>query len=110
MKQVFLKALTNAQKLHWRTTIFAEHLPMAASALKHGNDIIIKNAESLKLFWYEEVAGRWVDINGKPFQQVFNAQKNVFHAFSFQLCFSANSKFSFYVSLRGLNLLNLFKL
>ena len=27
-----------------------------------------------------------------------NAQKNVFHAFSFQLCSTANSKFSFNVS------------
>ena len=34
-------ALTSAQKLHCRTTIFAEHLPMTASALKHDHDMII---------------------------------------------------------------------
>ena len=35
--------------------------------------------------------------------QVFNAQEKVFHAFSFQLCSTANSKFSFYVSLCEIN-------
>ena len=50
-------ALASAQKLHFRT-IFAERLPMTASALKHDHDmIIIKSAKSLKLFRYEEVAG-----------------------------------------------------
>ena len=45
------KALTSAQKLHCRTTNFAERLPMTASALKYDHDtIIIKSAESLKLF------------------------------------------------------------
>ena len=31
------------------------------------------------------------------------ASKKVFHAFSLQLCSTANSKFSFYVSLCGIN-------
>ena len=31
------------------------------------------------------------------------ASKKVFHAFSLQLCSTANSKFSFYVSLREIN-------
>ena len=58
-----IKALTSAQKLHYRTTLFEELLPMAASALKHDHDIIIiKIAESLKVFWYEEVVGRWIEI------------------------------------------------
>ena len=30
--------------------------------------------------------------------QVFHSTEKVFHAFSFQLCSTANSKFSFYVS------------
>ena len=34
------KALTSAQKLHWRTTTFEERLPTTASALKHVYDII----------------------------------------------------------------------
>ena len=52
----FLKASTAAQKLHCRTTISAECLPMTASALQH--DIMItKSAESLKLFLHVEVAG-----------------------------------------------------
>ena len=51
-------ASTSAQKLHCRTTIFAEFLPMTVSALKKEHDIIItKSAESLKLFLYVEVAG-----------------------------------------------------
>ena len=34
-----------------KATIFAERLPMTASALKHDHDIIIiKSAESLKIF------------------------------------------------------------
>ena len=37
--------------------------PMTVSALKNGHGIIIiKSAESLKLFSYEEVAGRWIEI------------------------------------------------
>ena len=32
-----------------------------------------------------------------------NAQKKVFHAFSFKLCSTANSKFFFYVSLCEIN-------
>ena len=32
---------------------------MTASALKYDHDI---SAESLKLFWYEEVVGRWIEI------------------------------------------------
>ena len=60
--QAFLKALASAQKLHCWTTIFEERLPMTASALKYNHDIIIiKSVESLKLFWYEEVAGRWIE-------------------------------------------------
>ena len=56
-------ALTSAQNLHCGTTIFAERLLMTASAFKHDpNIIIIKAAESLKLFWCEEVAGRWIEI------------------------------------------------
>ena len=55
----FPKALTSAQNLHCRTTIFAEHLPMSDSALKHDHD---KSAKSLKLFWYKEVARRWIEI------------------------------------------------
>ena len=35
-------ALTSAQKLQCRRTIFAERLPMLASALKHDLDIIIQ--------------------------------------------------------------------
>ena len=57
--------MTSAQKLHCRT----ERLPMTASALKYDHVIslyhyynfmiiIIKSAESLNLFWYEEVTGR----------------------------------------------------
>ena len=42
--------------------------PITASALKQDNDIItIKSTESLKLFWYEEVARRWIEINWKSF-------------------------------------------
>ena len=61
---VFLKALTSAQKLHCRTIIFEERLPITASAVKYDHNliIIIKSAESLKLFWYEVVAGRWIEI------------------------------------------------
>ena len=51
ISQAHLKALTNAKKLHCRTTTFAERLPMTASALKHDHDIIItKSTKSLKLF------------------------------------------------------------
>ena len=51
LSQVFLKAFSRAQNLHCRTTIFAERLPMTASAFKHDHDVvIIKSAESLKLF------------------------------------------------------------
>ena len=52
------------QLFNCRTTIFEEHLPVTASALKYDHDIIIiKIVESLKLFWYEEVTERWVEIN-----------------------------------------------
>ena len=45
--------------------------PMTASALKQDNDIImIKSTESLKRFWYEEVARRWIEINWKSFLSV----------------------------------------
>ena len=43
--------------------MFAERLPMTASAFKHDHDInIIKSAESLKLFWYEEIREQWIEI------------------------------------------------
>ena len=86
-----IKALTSAQKLHYRTTLFEELLPMAASALKHDHDIIIiKIAESLKVFWYEEVVGRWIEITickcciiyGKRFQ-VFLCTEKSFPSFFF---------------------------
>ena len=36
---------------------------MTTSALKFDHDIIIiKKAESVKLLWYEEGAGRWIEI------------------------------------------------
>ena len=36
---------------------------MTVSALKYDRNIItIKSAESLRVFWYEEVAGRWIKI------------------------------------------------
>ena len=47
----FTKVLICAQKLHCRTTVSEECLPMTASTLKYDhNGIIIKRAESLKLF------------------------------------------------------------
>ena len=67
------KALASAQKLQCRTTIFEDHLLMTASALKYDHNIITtKSSKSLKLFWYEEVAGRWIKevaniIYGKSF-------------------------------------------
>ena len=46
-------------KATFRATISEERLLMTASASKYDHDIIIvKSAESLKLFRYEEVAGR----------------------------------------------------
>ena len=39
----------------------------------------------------------------KKLSKFSNAQKNVFRAFSLQLRFTANSKFSFYDSLREIN-------
>ena len=39
----------------------------------------------------------------EKFSKFSNAQKKVFHAFSFQLCSTANSKFSFNVSLCEIN-------
>ena len=80
---------------------------MTASALKYNHDIIIiKIVESLKLFWYEEVTGRWVEIKVcciilfiKKASQVFQCTEKVFYAFSFQFCSTSNSKFYFYVSL-----------
>ena len=39
----------------------------------------------------------------KKFSKFSNAQKKIFNAFSFQLCSTANSKFSFNVSLCGIN-------
>ena len=60
LSQAFLKALTKAQNLHCRTTIFQERLLMTASALKHDHNIIkIKSVKSLKLFW-QEVG--WIEI------------------------------------------------
>ena len=47
----FIKVLIRAQKLHCRTTVSEECLLMTASTLKYDhNSIIIKRAESLKLF------------------------------------------------------------
>ena len=47
----FIKVLIRAQKLHCRTTVSEECLLMIASTLKYDhNGIIIKRAESLKLF------------------------------------------------------------
>ena len=56
LSQAFLKALASAQKLYCKVTIFEERFPMTDSALRYGHDI--KSAERLKLFWFEEVAGR----------------------------------------------------
>ena len=39
----------------------------------------------------------------KKFFKFSNAQKKVFHAFTFRLCSTANSKFSFYISLYEIN-------
>ena len=37
---------------------------MTASALKYDHDIIIiKSAGRFKLFWHEEIGGRWIEIN-----------------------------------------------
>ena len=41
---------------------FYRRPPMTASGLKHDHDMIIKSGKSLKLFWYKEVAGRWIEI------------------------------------------------
>ena len=89
LSQAFLKALTSAQKLYCRTTIFEEPLLMTASVLKYDHDIIIiKSAQNLKLFSYGEVAGRWTKknllilyylwksfpsfpVNGKKFSMLF---------------------------------------
>ena len=89
LSQAFLKALTSAQKLYCRTTIFEEPLLMTASVLKYDHDIIIiKSAQNLKLFSYREVAGRWTKknllilyylwksfpsfpVNGKKFSMLF---------------------------------------
>ena len=63
LSQAFFNALTSAQKLHCRTIIFEKLLRMTASVLIYDHDIIlIKRAESVELFWYEEVAGRWIEI------------------------------------------------
>ena len=85
---------------------------MTTSSLKYDHNIIIINsAESLKLFWYDQVARRWAEIKNlqilyylwKKLSKFCNAQKKVSHAFSFQLCSTANSKFSFYDSLCEIN-------
>ena len=70
-----------------------------------------KSVESLKVFWYEEVVGTWMKIKicwyyinyGKRLSKFSNEQKNIFHAYSFQLCSKANSKFAFNVSLYEIN-------
>ena len=63
LSQWFLKALISAQKLHCKKNILDEHRQMNIPALKYDHDIIIiKYVESLKLFWYKEAAGRWIDI------------------------------------------------
>ena len=89
LSQAFLKALTSAQKLYCRATIFEEPLLMTASVLKYDHDIIIiKSAQNLKLFSYGEVVGRWTKknllilyylwksfpsfpVNGKKFSMLF---------------------------------------
>ena len=59
ISQEFLKALARTKKQN----NYVERPPMTASSLKHDRNIILrKTAESLKLFWYEEVAGRWIEI------------------------------------------------
>ena len=78
--QEFLKALTNAQKLHYRRTILEECLPMNRN----------KNLLILYHLW-------------KKLSKFSNAQKKVFHAFCFQHFTTANSKFSFCVSLCEFN-------
>ena len=46
----------------------------------------------------------WYYINyGKRLSKFSNEQKKVFHAYSFQLCSKANSKFAFNVSLYEIN-------
>ena len=55
----FLTGISQGFNKYKRATLqnnyFEEHLPMTASALKYDH-------ESLKLFWYEEVVGRWIEI------------------------------------------------
>ena len=50
-------------KKHCRASIFDERLPVTIYALNYDHDIItIRSTGRLKLFWYEEVAGRWIEI------------------------------------------------
>ena len=59
-----LKGIDQSPKATLQNNYFWKTLTKTASALKHDHDIItIKSAESLKLFWYEEVAGRCREIN-----------------------------------------------
>ena len=88
-----LKALTSAPKLQCRSTILEEHLLMTASALKYDHDIIIiKSAESLKLFSYEEIVGRSIEkkianiIMEKAFK-VFQCIEKSFPCFFFSTLF-----------------------
>ena len=107
LSQAFLQALTSAQKLYCRTTIFEEPLLMTASVLKYDHDIIIiKSAQNLKLFSYGEVAGRWTKKNllilyylWKKLSKFSSERKKVFHAFSFRRFSTANSESSFNVQL-----------
>ena len=82
---------------------------MTVSDLKYDHNIItIKSAESLRVFWNEEVAGTWMKMKTLHYlwnklSKFSNEQKKVFHAYSFQLCSKANSKFAFNVSLYEIN-------
>ena len=90
---MFLKALASAQNLHCKTTISAERLPVTVSAFKHDHDIfIIKSADSRKINRNKNLL---IFYYGKSFPSFPMHRKKVFHAFSFPLCFTSDSKFSF---------------
>ena len=81
---------------------------MTASSLRHDHDITMrKSAESLKLFWYEKVAGRWIEkkllmlyyLWKKQSLPSSHMQSKKFSMPFFSTSSTASSKFSFYVSL-----------
>ena len=80
---------------------------MTASVFEHDQDIIIiRDAESLNYFDMKMNKNKNLLILYyllKKLSKFSDAQKKVFHAFSFQLCSRANSKFSFYISLCEIN-------